>query len=220
MNKIEEFTQSEREKYSHLYLDLVTASDEIAPFLSKEENEARYFNRRMHVIKDYLDALDQADQKASGNGLLEMFKSDEKYKEEALKVKAGIATELDKLGYCQQCKCLHCTKECPFKSCRNCKHSAFVTACDEERYSIITNLPTLSLYSNDEARDVLFKVLGVLRDNYSNKHYIYLVESNNPNNQHILEQVEYVNGQCDYTPLDADILDKIYDLFVRFNCYE
>ena len=220
MNKIEEFTQSERQKYSHLYLDLVTGADEIAPFLSKSENEQRYFNRRMHVIKDYLDALDIADQKASGEGFFERFKSDEQYKEEALKVKSLIATELEKLTYCGKCNCLHCTSECPFKSCRNCRHSYFVSACDKERYCIVSNLPHLSLYSNDEERDVLFKVLGLLRDHYSNKNYIYLVESSNPNNQHILEQVEYVNGQCDYNPLDSDILDKVYDTFVRFNCYE
>ncbi|MGL4737055.1 MAG: hypothetical protein ACRCW2_06315 [Cellulosilyticaceae bacterium] len=220
MNKIKAFTDSERQQYSPLYVDLIMNMEEIRPFLSDEELQSRFFTRKVHQIKAYLDALDQADQQAEGGGLLEFLKSDDKYKDEVLKFKATLSDDLTKLQKCHQCHCSKCTATCPFKSCHYCSYNNHVVGCDQQRYTVTTGHPSITLYSNDEDRDVHFRTIGLLKDDFSDKQYIYLVETTNKENQHILEYRKYVDGTKDYLPIDEELLDKVYDLFVGFNCYE
>lgn len=220
MNKIKDFTDSERAEYSKVYVDLIMNIEEINTFLSSADSNQRFFTRKVHLIKDYLDQLDEADHLAEAGGILDFLKSDDKYKEDVLKFKAGIANELNKLKLCHTCQCATCVNECKFKSCHYCNYTNKVTGCDKERYYVTTGHEPITLYSNDEERDVHFEVVGLLKDDSSNKHYIYLVERNNKNNQHILEYCKYVNGNTDYLPIDEELLDKIYDVFVGFDCYE
>lgn len=220
MNKIKDFTDAERKKYSQAYIDLIMNIEEIETFLPPEEVQKRFFKKKVHVIKEYLDQLDEADRLADGKSPLDFLKSDEQYKKEALKFKATIVEDLDKLELCHKCKCSTCIKACPFKSCHYCRHSSRVVGCDQERYYVTTGMAPITLYSNDEQRDVHFEVVGLLTDDFSNKHYIYLVERNNKENQHILEYCKYTNGSVDYLSIDEELLDKVYDIFVGFDCYE
>lgn len=220
MNKIKEFTDAERSIYSKPYVDMVMATEEIAEFLDPQELKSRNFYKKIDVLKEYLDKLDEADRKAEGEGLFEVFKSDDKYKDEVIGFKNKVVNDLIKLNLCHKCKCLTCTKECKFKSCKYCRFDEYIYNCDTERYYITRGQHNVSLYSNDEDRDVYFNVEGLLKDHFSNKQYIYLIEANNKSNQHILEYCKYVNGNIDYLPLDQELLDKIYDIFVRLECYE
>lgn len=220
MNKIKAFTDSEREQYGKLYVDLIMNIEEMSAFLTDEELKKRFFTRKVHLIKSYLDALDHADQQAEGNGLLEMFKSDEKYKDEVLQYKATLSDDLTKLQKCHQCRCLKCSVPCPFNACHYCNYTNHIVGCDQQRYTVTTGHTPITLYSNDEDRDVHFRVIGLLKDDFSDKQYIYLVETNNKDNQHILEYKKYIDGTKDYLPIDEELLDKIYNIFVGFDCYE
>lgn len=220
MNKIKEFTDSERQKYSKPYVDFIMHGQELAALHTDEECNKRFFIRKVEVLKKYIDALDEADQKASGEGVFEMFKSDEQYKHAAMKVKSAHNQDIEKLMRCQECKCASCLSECKFNSCHYCQYTSSVKGCDKSRNYVTSGYKPVTLYSNDEERDVYFKVLGILTDHFSNKKYIYLVEQANPNNQHILEYCKYVNGDVDYLPLDEDVLDRIYHIFVQLECYE
>ncbi|MGL6173169.1 MAG: hypothetical protein ACRC1P_00960 [Cellulosilyticaceae bacterium] len=220
MNKIKDFTDAERNQYSKIYVDLIMNIEEITPFLSSDESNKRFFVRKVHHLKEYLDKLDDADHLANGTGIFDFLKSDEKHKDDVLKFKSTIADELNKLTLCNTCKCASCVSDCKFKSCHYCGYTNKVANCDQQRYYVTAGHPSVTLYSNDEERDVQFDVVGLLTDDFANKHYIYLVERNNKNNQHILEYCKYVNGSIDYLPIDEELLDKIYDLFVGFDCYE
>ncbi|MDU6855683.1 MAG: hypothetical protein ACLSH8_09245 [Zhenhengia sp.] len=220
MNKIKDFTDAERTAYSQAYIDLIMNIEEIETFLSQEEVNKRFFKRKVHLIKDYLEKLDEADRLADGKGPLDFLKSDEQYKKDALKFKSGIIDDLNKLKLCHTCKCGACVNECKFKSCHYCSYHSKVVGCDKERYYVTTGMAPITLYSNDEQRDVHFEVVGLLTDDFSNKHYIYLVERNNKENQHILEYCKYTNGSVDYLSIDEELLDKVYDIFVGFDCYE
>ncbi|MHC1750067.1 MAG: hypothetical protein AB9856_17495 [Cellulosilyticaceae bacterium] len=220
MNKIKAFTDAERSQYENLYVDIIMNTDEISQFLSDEDLRMRYVTKKAPILKEYLDKLDDADRKAEGNGLLEFLKSDDQYKEEVIAFKNEHLDELTKLTLCHKCKCLTCSKPCKFKSCQFCSYSNYVYNCDTERYSITRGHHNISLYSDDEERDVYFNVVGILKDDFSNKQYIYLVEATNKDNQHILEYCKYVNGNVEFLPLDETLLDKIYNLFVALDCYE
>lgn len=219
MNKIKDFTDSQRAEYSKTYIDLIMNIEELNTFLSSNEVNKRYFSRKVHLIKDYLDQLDEADRLADGTGLFEFLKDDNKYKDDVLRFKTQIIDELTKLKLCEKCKCSTCVSECKFKSCHYCQTTCNVQGCDHDRYYITVGHKDVILYSNDENRDVLFHVVGLLTDDFANKHYIYLVELENKNNQHILEYHKYVNGTIDYLPLDEELLDKIYNVFVGLDCY-
>lgn len=220
LNKIKEFTNSERDHYKDLYTDLILSIDNISELLDEDDYNSRFFIKKVHIIKDYLDKLDDADYKADKKDFFDFLKSDEKYKTEVLNYKSTIINDLKKLELCRKCKCLKCISSCSFKKCLNCLPSYYVHNCNEMDNCITKGLNTITLYSNDEERDVNFEPLGLLEDLKENKYYIYLVENNNRNNQHILEYIKYLNGEVEYLPITKEDLDKIYDSFVKLNCYE
>ena len=219
MNKIKGFTDAEREKYGKPYVEFIMQGEELRALHNDEECNKRFFIKKADVLKRYLDALDEADYKASGEGFLEFLKSDDQYKEEVLSLKNTLNHDLEKLVRCQSCQCVGCLRECPFNACHYCQFTTTIKGCDKDRYFVTSGYEPVILYSNDEERDVYFEVVGILNDHFSNKRYIYLVESKNRDNQHILEYCKYVNGDVDYLPLDEDILDKIYNIFVQLDCY-
>lgn len=220
LNKIKEFTNSERDHYKDLYTDLILSIDNISELLDEDDYNSRFFIKKVHIIKDYLDKLDDADYKADKKDFFDFLKSDEKYKTEVLNYKSTIINDLKKLELCRKCKCLKCISSCSFKKCLNCLPSYYVHNCNEMDNCITKGLNTITLYSNDEERDVNFEPLGLLENLKENKYYIYLVENNNRNNQHILEYIKYLNGEVEYLPITKEDLDKIYDSFVKLNCYE
>ncbi|MBU5228312.1 hypothetical protein KQI36_16970 [Clostridium senegalense] len=220
MNKIKEFTNSERNYYKDLYTELILSIDNISELLDEDDYNSRFFIKKVHIIKDYLDRLDDADYKADKKDFFDFLKSDEKYKTEVLDYKSTIINDLKKLELCRKCKCLKCVSSCSFKKCLNCLPSYYVHNCNKTDNCITKGLNTITLYSNDEERDVNFEPLGLLEELKENKYYIYLVENNNRNNQHILEYVKYLNGEVEYLPITKEDLDKIYDSFVKLNCYE
>ncbi len=219
MNKIQGFTDAERAKYGKLYADFIMHGEEIAALHGDKVADQRFYRRKAPVLKTYLDALDEADYKANGQGVMEMFKSDNQYKEEALAVKRKAEHDIEKLVKCSTCACAKCLQVCPFNACSYCQFTAKITACDKERYCITTGHKPVSLYSNDEEREVYFEVQGMLTDNFSNKRYTYLVETANRDNQHILEYNKYVNGEVEYLPIDEELLDKVYNVFVELGCH-
>lgn len=220
MNKIKDFTDSERLYYQNIYSNIIMTMDDLSDLLDTDDFNSRFYTKKVHIIKSYLDKLDDADFKANKKDFLDFLKSDEKYKNEVLNYKSTIIRDLNKLELCNKCKCLKCISHCKFNKCLNCLPTNFVHNCNKENTLVAKGFNNVVLYSNDENRDVNFEVLGLLDSLDYKKKFIYLVEVTNRNNQHILEYVSYINGETEYTPVDEDTLDKVYNNFVKLDCYE
>lgn len=220
MNKIKDFTDSERAKWGDVYANLVEGSLELLDVLSQEELNSRFFSTNLEYLKSYLDSLSTADYKASGKGLFEAFKNDDKYKDEVIQYRATIQDKLDKLVNCSRCKCSRCVINCEFKSCSRCLTKERVITCDlEDEYFIKESDQTVKLWSNDLGREMNFAVRGVLVDNHSQGTYVYLIEKSNPDNQHILEYVKPLSGVVEYLPIEnVELLNELHKFFVLAGC--
>ena len=219
MNKIKDFTDGERSKYGKLFSDLTFKISETQEMVSDKELNSRCYYDNLPVLQDYLEKVNEADRKAEGTGLFERFKSDEVYKDEVIAHRRRIQDKLDSLERCNSCKCSSCNFECPFKQCRNCINGTKVVGCDLERYVVTTGYKNVTLYNNDTEEYVTFEVVGMLYDLEEDYKYIYLCEVGNSENQHILGYVKQLNGEVEYEGLEEDILDEVYEIFNKFNCY-
>lgn len=217
MNKIQEFTNAERQKYGDLYGKLVMKQSEASSLLSQDEMRKRFYVHNLPKLKQYLDMLDEADRKANGSGLLEIFKSDDKYKEEVLEFKATILDTIDKLALCLECKCSNCSSICNFNSCLNCRVSESTRVCSEDdEYYLKSSSRVLKLWSNDEKRNVTFNVKAIIEDAHSEGTYYYLIEDGNRDNQHILEYIKESNGKEEFLPVEnTTLLDELFQFFVK-----
>lgn len=215
MNKIKHLTDKERQQYSNVYSNLIMSMEEIKSFIDPDTLRKRPYYNKISKLKQYLEALDEADYKSEGKGILEIFKNDMVHMDEVYKLKHSLKTDLDKLINCSKCKCSKCFKDCAYKSCIKCEPSQFVLDC-ADNYMLFSDTTTRTLFDNDNRRDVTFKTEGILYNLQLNKYYILLVDISNPNNQHLLEYKQLLNGNEDFGQLDKNTLDTIYEIFVNF----
>lgn len=220
MNKIKDFTDAELEYYGQIYAKLILNQTDSEILLDKEELEKRYFYKNTYVLSEYVEKIKDANYKADGSGFLELFRDDEKYKQELLAYKMKHKETIDKLTQCASCKCSTCLQICKYEICKNCLSNMRTAACEQDKYYIKTSENIVTLYSEDEQREVHFRVKGILYDSNTNEDYIYLIETTDPDNQHILQYVKNINGIVDYVSISEEELDRIYELFVEANCYE
>ena len=94
MNKIKNFTNKERLEYQTLYSTVADAIYEQREILDEEEVNKRAYVSKIDAIKKYLDKIDEADYKADKKGFLDIFKSDEVYKNQLLAFKEEIKHEI------------------------------------------------------------------------------------------------------------------------------
>lgn len=220
MNKIKDWTDSERERHVPYHVKITNAIAENISFLSEEEKKNRRYYKAINGLSTYLEALDTADYKADGKGIFDCFKSDMKYQEEAERVKRDNWNDIKQCIKCSRCKCLDCTLDCPFKSCFNCNHTEHVFNCDKDKYCIIKGMPDVELICHDFGdRLVRFEVLGRLINKEDNNQYVLIAEIGNPSNSQLYRYVKYMNGSEDFCQMDSEEhLDKIYDIFVSLDC--
>lgn len=215
MNKIKHLTEKERNEYSGVYSDLIMSMEEIKPFIDLTVLRRRPYYNKINKLREYLEAVDEADYKADGSGFFERFKNDDIYINEVYALKAKIKPDLDKLVNCSKCKCSKCFKNCPHRSCINCEPSRYVIACDND-YMIYSDSTTRTLFDNDNKVNVTFRTEGILYELSTNKNYILMVDVNNSNNQHLLELIQLLNGNEEFGQLDKETLNRIYNIFVDF----
>ena len=220
MNKIKDFTDSERAKYSPYHVKITNAIAENISLLSDNEKKERRYFKAINGLSKYLEALDTADYKADKKGILDWFRSDMKYQTEAELIRSDNMVDINTCIKCSGCKCLNCSLDCPFRSCFNCNHSEYVFNCDKDKYCIIKGMQDVELICHDFGdKLVTFEVLGRLINNEDGNQYILIAEKGNPSNSQLYRYVKNMNGLEDFYQMDSEEhLDKIYDIFVSLDC--
>ena len=220
MNKIKDFTESERCKYKDYYVKITSGIAETINLISNEERDRRKYFKTINGLSRYLEALDTADFKADKKGILDLFRSDMKYQEEALAIKQECIDDIKSCIKCSKCVCINCSLDCPFRSCFNCNYTEYVFNCNKEKYCIIKGMPDVELICHDFGdKLVRFYVLGRLINKEDGNQYILIAERGNPSNSQLYRYVKHMNGTEDFFQMDSEEhLDKIYDIFVSLDC--
>lgn len=212
MNKIKDFTDKERSEYKTLYSTVADAIYEQREILDEEEVNKRAYVSKIDAIKKYLDKIDEIDYKADKKGFLDIFRSDEYYKNQLLSFKQGIKHEIRFIKKCVTCKCISCKRKCNFEACKNCNLSEIVKACDKSEKCIYHGLPKISLFHHEFNKDINFKILGRLV--YKNSEYLLLRNVDNEEDLQLYRYVVESTGVKHYETLTSQEIDEIWDIFV------
>lgn len=207
----------EKDKYNKIYTDLVFASDDLRQILDDKEINKRSFITKVDTLKDYMNFLDEIEKESKENSgfFKKLFKSSKNINDQ---INNYLTQEkrinLEKLEKCSKCKCRNCVSICPMNHCFNCMDKEYVNNCNKKN-SLFTNIKdTLTLYQGDEK--IIFNVVGYLveKDEEGNyNRYIYLIDSKNQDNQHILKYSKF-KGEHYY---DSLIVDNTQDELIRIN---
>lgn len=207
----------EKDKYNKIYTDLVFASDDLRQILDDKEINKRSFITKVDTLKDYMNFLDEIEKESKENRgfFKKLFKPSKNINDQ---INNYLTQEkrinLEKLEKCSKCKCRNCASICPMNHCFNCMDKEYVNNCNKKD-SLFTNIKdTLTLYQGDEK--IIFNVVGYLveKDEEGNyNRYIYLIDSKNQDNQHILKYSKF-KGEHYY---DSLIVDNTQDELIRIN---
>lgn len=220
MNKIKDFTDAERLEYKKLYGDIITHINTISEYLSFDDFKNRKFVNASESIRKYIEVLDEADRKADGSGLFEIFKSDEKYKDEALNFKRSISKDIRTVKKCIQCSCSKCILKCNQNGCANCKQTEIVKNCDTQNYSLFHGMNNIELIHHQSNQDVKinFRVCGRLIENETEREFIFLQDTTDDDNIHMYQYFKNRNGEIEYLPIeDYDELVSLNNTFLNLN---
>lgn len=209
--------EEEKNKYNKIYTDLVFASDDLKQMLDENELKKRSFLTKVDILKEYMNFLDklEKDSKSKKNIFAKLFNKKEDYN---LEIEKYLTDEknisLKKLDKCSNCKCKNCVSKCEMYQCFNCRENEYVVECNKID-SILTNCnDRVTLYNGNEK--IIFNVKAYLieKDEEGNyTRYVYLVDSKNYDNQHILKYSKF-KGEERYDSVITD--DTQYEL-VRIN---
>ena len=209
--------KEEKDKYNKVYTDLVFASDDLKQMLDEDELKKRSFLAKVDTLKDYMNFLDKLEKDSKvKRGLFSKLLS------QCIDIDSKIdnylsqdsVIDLNKLNKCSKCKCKDCVSKCSMNQCFNCREDEYVLSCNKED-SVLTNCSeTVTLYNGNEK--IIFNVKAYLIEkdkegNYSR--YIYLIDSKNYDNQHILKYSKF-KGEERY---DSVINDNTQHELIRIN---
>lgn len=209
--------EEEKNKYNKVYTDLLFAYDDLKQILDEDELNKRSFISKVDTLKDYMNFLDklERDSKEKKGLFAKLFNKeldvDSKINNYLSKDKM---INLNKLNKCSLCKCINCVNKCPMNQCFNCRENEYVINCNKVD-SLLTNCDeTVTLYNGD--KEIIFNVKAYLIEkdksgNYSR--YIYLIDSKDYDNQHILKYSKF-KGEERY---DSVITDNTQDELIRIN---
>lgn len=208
---------SEKQKYTDIYTQLVFATDDLKQILDESELNKRTFIIKLDALKDYMNFLDklESDCKPKKGFLSNLLKQKPNLE---LEIHSYLTPErkikLSKLSKCANCKCISCINNCPMNHCINCRQTEFVSNCDTENTLLTLNDDTITLYNNGEP--VVFNLEATLIEKDSNNNfsrYVYLIDRNNNDNHHILQYSKF-KGEERY---DSVIVDDSQDELIRIN---
>ena len=209
--------QQEKKKYNKTYTDLIFACDDLNQMLDINELNKRTFLYKVETLKEYMNYLDslERENKEKKGIFSKLFNKD--YNIES-KINSYLTVDkrkdIEKLNKCENCKCKNCISKCTMVQCYNCRESESVVNCNKEN-SLLTNCDEkVTLYNGD--KEITFNVKGYLIEKDCNGNfirYIYLIDSKDYNNQHILKYSKF-KGEERY---DSVITDNTQDELVRIN---
>ena len=207
----------EREKYKKTYSDMIFAYDDLRQILDEKELNKRIFISKIETLKSYMDFLDKLEiESKHDKGFLSRLINKDKYIDN--KIYDYLTNEkkinIEKLERCNQCKCKNCVSECFMSGCLNCREKEYIFECNKQDSFMTKSSDTLTLY--DGEKEFIFSVAGYLveKDNDNNfSRYIYLIDSKDYDNQHILKYSKF-KGEESYNSV---IVDNKQDELVRIN---
>lgn len=209
--------EAEKDKYNKIYTDLIFACDDLNRMLDKGELNKRTFLHKLETLKEYMNYLDkiEVEDKKKKNIFSKLFNNDFNIES---KINSYLTIDkrkdIEKLSKCSNCKCKNCISECQMVQCYNCRESEYVVNCNKQN-SLLTNCDEkVTLYNGD--KEIKFYVKGYLieKDDSGNfTRYIYLIDSKDSNNQHILKYSKF-KGEERY---DSVITDNTQDELIRIN---
>lgn len=214
---MDEMVSQEKNKYNKIYTDLVFASDDLRQMLDSEEISKRSFLIKLDILKDYMNFLDKIEKESKGNKgfFKKIFSSSKNINDEINNyLTQDIKMSIEKLDKCSQCKCRNCVSICPMNHCFNCRDKEYVNECNKKDSLLTNSKDRVTLYQGDE--EFIFNVAGYLveKDNNGNyNRYVYLIDSKDPDNQHILKYSKF-KGEEYY---DSVIVDDTQDELIRIN---
>ena len=214
---MDERVSQEKNKYNKMYTDLVFASDDLRQMLDYDEINKRSFLKKVDTLKDYINFLDQIekDSKENKGFFKKLFKSPKNINDEINNyLTQDRRMNIEKLDKCSNCKCRNCVSICPMNHCFNCRDKEYVNECNKKDTLFTNSNDTVTLYQGDE--EFIFNVAGYLveKDNNGNyNRYVYLIDSKDPDNQHILKYSKF-KGEEYY---DSVIVDDTQDELIRIN---
>lgn len=209
--------EEEKNKYNKLYTDLVFASDDLNQMLDENELKKRSFLSRVDILKDYMNFLEilERDKKRKKGLFSKLFSKEEDID---TKINKYLTNDkiiaLEKLDKCSKCKCINCISKCTMDHCFNCRENEYVLNCNKSD-SLLTNCnDSVTLYNGNQA--ILFNIKSYLIEKDENNNYIryvYLIDSKDYDNQHILKYSKF-KGEESY---DSVITDNTQYELVRIN---
>jgi len=207
----------EKNKYNKSYTELMFCVDDLRKMLNTEEFNKRSFINKVDTLKDYIEFLDNLEKESKKDkGLFKkLFKVENNPSQKINKyLTLDKRRDLEKVDKCSKCACRNCVSVCNMKHCFNCREKEYVIKCDKDTVLLTNTTDTVELYQGDEK--FVFNVVGYLveKDNDGNfNRYVYLIDSKNYDNQHILKYSKF-KGEEYY---DSVITDDTQDELVRIN---
>ncbi|MEG1310573.1 MAG: hypothetical protein RR942_00470 [Romboutsia sp.] len=212
----------EKNKYSKIYTDLVFSCDDLRQMLDEKEINKRSFIKKVDTLKDYMKFLDNLEKELNTKnkkGLFgKLFKVEKSSEEKIYEyMTQSKRIDIDKLDKCRQCKCINCVNVCPMNQCFNCREKEYVLECNKQNTLLTNTQDTVSLYQGDE--EFIFNVLGYLveKDNEGNySRYVYLVDSKDYDNQHILKYSKFKGEEYYESVIEDDTQDELIRINDKF----
>lgn len=174
MSKVEEFVNSERNRYGKVFVDVNYAIDNISPFLEKNDLKRRKYVTKLPILKRYMDLLDAAEAEGKKGGFMNMFHSDKSI-DLLREYKKDNSDSLNQLEKCKDCACLNCTAECTFNSCIGCRAGSHIEKCDHSKINVTLHENYSVELTNDRTgRTDKYTVLATLQNPELNRQYIII----------------------------------------------
>lgn len=214
--------EEEKNKYNKMYTDLVFAYDDLRQILDEKELQKRSFLTRIETLKDYMNFLDKLEKDSKAKkGLFAKLLSKNNDTDSRINSYLDYEKKLDleKLNKCNLCKCKNCVSACPMNQCYNCREKEYVLDCNKLDSTLTSSQDTVTLYNGNEK--IIFNVKAYLIEKDTNgnySRYVYLIDSNNYDNQHILKYSK-LKGEERYDSIinggSQDELIRINDKFIE-----
>ncbi|WP_392486281.1 DUF1292 domain-containing protein [Haloimpatiens sp. FM7315] len=176
MGKLDDFIQIEKSKYGSLFSDIEFAINSVSELLSEDSLKERKYYTRVPILKKYIELLDSIKLDKKRKSFLSFFDQDkyinilEDYKKENKEI-------FLQLECCSKCKCLNCTRNCGFDSCKRCTKGSRIYSCDHTKTNVSLENRTLNLLNEDTNEDDIYYVLAIIQTLKMDTRYIVIKNS-------------------------------------------
>ena len=211
MLAIDKLIKEEKDIYGKLFVDLNLDQELTEQFLSEDESKQRTYIVKRDILENYISLMEHIENYNSSHMILKYVKSFSNARS-IKRYKSINFTSLVQLSECSKCICLHCDKNCLFKSCLGCSDNSYITNCDKATLNVRAHQKyVVGLQNNTTMENGVFNVLYTLKDCRSSSMFIVLKSPKNVE-QIILDYFPSSTGDTYGEVKDSAIFDKIVSI--------